>query len=89
MSTFALNCQLFDDPKRQVFTVEVPITKNVSILRDLIKKEKAPHLDYLDSPSLRLWKVRYPPNQYSTFDHESDTVFLVGEINTSVPVYRS
>jgi hypothetical protein len=36
MSTFVLNCLLLnDDPKRQVFTVKVPGSENVSILKEL------------------------------------------------------
>ena len=62
MSTFALNCLLLnDDPKRQLLTVEIPETKNVSILKELIKAKKAPHLDDLAASDLILWKVRLPP----------------------------
>jgi len=61
MSILALNCQLLnDDSKRQVFTVENPETKNVGILKGLIKAKKARHLAHLDASDLILWKVRLP-----------------------------
>ena len=64
MLTLALNCLLLnDDSKRPVFTVEIPETKNVSILKELIKEKKAPHLDDLAASDLILWKVRLPPGQ--------------------------
>jgi len=64
MSTFALNCLLLDDDsKRQVFTVEIPESKNVSILKKIIKEEKAHQLAHLDASDLILWKVRLPPDQ--------------------------
>ncbi len=65
MSTYTLNCLLLsEDPKRHVFTVEIPETKNVSILKELIKAKKARHLSQLDASDLILWKVRLPPDQY-------------------------
>jgi len=61
MSTFALNCLLLnDDPKRQLLTVKVLESENVSILKELIKEKKAPHLDHLAASDLILWKVRLP-----------------------------
>jgi hypothetical protein len=43
-----------------MFTVKVPKTDNVSILKSLIKKEKAPHLDHLAASDLDLWKADFP-----------------------------
>ena len=64
MSTFALNCLLLnDDSKRQVFTVKIPKSENVSILKKMIKEEKASQLAHLDASDLILWKVRFPPEQ--------------------------
>jgi hypothetical protein len=40
-----------------MFTVEVEKTKNVSILKKLIKEEKAPHLDHIAASDLDLWMV--------------------------------
>jgi hypothetical protein len=53
----SLNCFVLGSRGDQVFTVEIPITKNVSILKKLIKEEKAPHLDHVASSDLELWKV--------------------------------
>jgi sulfite reductase alpha subunit-like flavoprotein len=47
-----------DDQK--VFTVEVEKTKNVSILKKLIKEEKAPHLNHVATSDLNLWNVSIP-----------------------------
>ena len=63
MSTLALNCLLLnDDSKRQVFTVEIPESKNVSILKQSIKAKKAHQLAHLNASDLILWKVGLPPD---------------------------
>jgi len=57
MSAFQLNCLLLnDDPKKQVFTVEIT-SETVSILKDMIKAKKAPQLDHLVASDFILWKV--------------------------------
>ena len=64
MSTLALNCLLLnDDSKRQVFTVRIPESENVSVLKELIKEKKAHQLAHLDASDLILWKVRLPSGQ--------------------------
>jgi len=63
MSTLSLNCLLLNDDSKHVFTVEIPETKNISILKELIKEKKARHLAHLDASDLILWKVRLPPDQ--------------------------
>jgi len=63
LSTFALNCLLLNDAPTKVFTVKVLEFENVSILKKLIKEEKAPHLDDLAASDLILWKMRLPPGQ--------------------------
>jgi len=85
MSTFALNCLLLGDDTTKVFTVEIPETKNVSILKELIKEKKAPHLDHLAASDLILWKVRLVIN----LNLESDPVFVAGDTDTPVPSYQS
>jgi Crinkler effector protein N-terminal domain len=40
-----------------MFTVEILKTKNVSILKDLIKEKKAPHLNHIAASDLDLWQV--------------------------------
>ena len=57
MSTLSLNCLLFNDDSTQAFTVEIPQTKNVSILKELIKEKKARLLAHLDASDLTLYKV--------------------------------
>jgi hypothetical protein len=60
---FALNCLLVNEDKRNVFTVEVSESKNVSFLKELIKAKKAPHLDRFAASDLILWKVILPSDQ--------------------------
>ena len=43
-----------------MFTVKVARTENVSILKKLIKEEKAPHLDRFAASDLDLWRVSFP-----------------------------
>jgi len=47
---------LGDDPSH-VFTVEIPKTKTVSILKKAIKEEKKHALEGVDADTLVLWKV--------------------------------
>jgi hypothetical protein len=55
----SLNCVVLYDWKKK-FTVEIPKTKNVSILKDMIK-EKNPHtLDRVDAKDLELFQVSIP-----------------------------
>jgi Crinkler effector protein N-terminal domain len=42
------------------FTVEIPKTKNVSILKDPIKEKKSPHLNHLAASDLELFQVSIP-----------------------------
>jgi len=62
----SLNCFVLDDDQEKMFTVKVLKTDNVSILKKLIKEEKAPHLDYLAASDLRLWKVSIPVDDFNT-----------------------
>jgi hypothetical protein len=63
---FLLNCFVLGDKKNQMFTVKIPKTDNVSILKKLIKEEKAPHLNHVAASDLELWKV-----SFSIDDHAS------------------
>ncbi len=60
MSTLSLNCYLLGDDSTKVFTVKVPESDNVSILKEMIREKKARHLAHLDASDLTLWKVRRP-----------------------------
>ena len=52
-----LNCFVDGDLPDQTFPVEVPKTKNVGILKDLIKEKKAPDLDHVSASKLKLFLV--------------------------------
>ena len=56
----SLNCFVLGDDPDRMFTVEIPKTKNVSILKKLIKDEKAAHLEQIDASDLDLWQVSFP-----------------------------
>src|SRR6266545_8015308 len=56
----SFNCFIIGDAQNQMFTVELPKGKNVSILKDEIKKKKAPHLNHVAASDLELWKVSFP-----------------------------
>jgi hypothetical protein len=86
MSTFALNCLLLNDDAEQVFTAKIHKSENVSVLKDLIKEKKSPHLDHLAASDLILWKVRSLP---ICLNLESDPIFVAGGTNSFVPSYRS
>ena len=53
----SLNCLVLGDKPNDAFTVEIPKTKNVSILKDLIKEKKAPDLDHVAASKLDLTQV--------------------------------
>jgi hypothetical protein len=56
----SLNCFVLGDNLNKAFTVEIEKTKNVSILKKLIKEEKAFLLNHVDASDLDLWKVSIP-----------------------------
>jgi len=53
----SLNCLFFKDDSTKVFTVKIPESENVSILKELIKEKKARRLAQLDASDLTLYKV--------------------------------
>jgi hypothetical protein len=53
----SVNCLSFKDEQTKAFTVKVSKTDNVSVLKDLIKAKKSPHLDHLAASDLILYKV--------------------------------
>ena len=56
----SVNCLSFKDEQTKAFTVKVSKTDNVSVLKDLIKAKKSPHLDHLAASDLILYKVSLP-----------------------------
>jgi Leucine-rich repeat (LRR) protein len=53
----SLNCLVLGDDPEKMFTVEIDEAKNVSILKKLIKEEKASRLEHVDASDLQLWKL--------------------------------
>ena len=53
----SLNCFVDGDQPNQTFPVEVLKTKNVGILKDLIKEKKAQRLKHVDASELNLFLV--------------------------------
>ena len=60
MSTLSINCFLLGSDSSGVFTVEILKTKNVSILKRLIKEELSPRLNHVVAKDLTAWKVSLP-----------------------------
>ena len=57
MSTLNINCILIGDNPSNAFVVEVPKTRNVNILKDLIKEALSNRLKHVDASDLTVWKV--------------------------------
>ena len=70
--SLSLNCFLLGDDPNRMFTVEIPNNKNVSILKDLIKEKKAPHLDHVAASDLDLWKAEFPIDNLETKSQNID-----------------
>ena len=57
---FSLNCFVLGGDSSGVFTVEILKTKNVSILKDLIKEKQSPRLNHVVASELILSHVSLP-----------------------------
>ena len=55
--SLSLNCLIHGEGQGKMFTVKIDNTENVSILKDLIKEKKAPHLNHVAASDLDLWMV--------------------------------
>jgi hypothetical protein len=55
-----------------MFTVELPKGKTVSILKDLIKERKAPHLNHVAASDLELWEVSFPIDDHASKKSPTD-----------------
>ncbi|KDR71093.1 hypothetical protein GALMADRAFT_144169 [Galerina marginata CBS 339.88] len=62
---FSLNCFLLGDNPKPTFTVNIPKVKYVSHLKFLIKEKQAPYLDHVDAPSLQVWRVSFPIENFA------------------------
>jgi Crinkler effector protein N-terminal domain len=60
---FSLNCLIIGDASdpKNVFTVKIEKTENVSILKDVIKQKNAPHLDHIAPSDLDLFLASSVP----------------------------
>jgi hypothetical protein len=63
---FLLNCFVLGDKEDNVFTVKIPKNDNVSILKKMIKEDKAPHLNHVAASDLELWKVSFPIDDHAS-----------------------
>jgi hypothetical protein len=60
----SLNCLIHGDDRKKLFIVEIPETKTVSTLKDLIKEKKASRLKDIDASDLDLWQVSFPIDDF-------------------------
>jgi hypothetical protein len=56
----SLNCLVLGDDCKNVFAVDIQMTKHVGILKELIKEKKASRLRDIDASDLHLWQVSFP-----------------------------
>ena len=56
----SLNCFVLGDDLKKVFTLKIPKTENVSILKDLIKEKNSSSLSNVDSKNIDIWNVSIP-----------------------------
>jgi hypothetical protein len=82
MPIFEINCLLLNEDKKKVFTVKISDSENVSILKELIKAQKARH---------RCIRPHSIEGEYLliSLNIHSDAVFIAGDTNTSVSSTRS
>lgn len=55
--SLTLNCYVFNDNPRHIFTVHIPSSSNVADLKDAVKVKKRNKFQDLDADTLELWKV--------------------------------
>jgi hypothetical protein len=60
---FELNCCVLGEGVQNVFLVEVPRSKTVSALKEVIKEKNQQAFKGVDARSLDLWKVFIPVDQ--------------------------
>jgi hypothetical protein len=64
----SLNCFVLGDQPNQASTVKIPKTENVSILKKMIKEEKAPHFNHIAASDLILTQAPQPKETLNTVD---------------------
>ena len=80
MQLLSLNCFIVSDDPDQMVTVKIPKNENVSILKKIIKEEKAPQLNYIDASDLDLWLVSFPIDDLSSKNPPTDGVTTLNYI---------
>src|SRR2546427_657998 len=60
MSTFRLNCLVHGDTTERVFPVDIPSTKTIGNLKEMIKIKGNPDFDQFRADRLDIWKVDIP-----------------------------
>ena len=56
----SLNCFVLGETRHDIFTVEINAAKNVSTLKEFIKKKNKHAFQHIDAKTLMLWKVFMP-----------------------------
>jgi hypothetical protein len=55
-----LNCLVLGDDPSHIFTIEIQGTKNISVLKEVIKDKKKPVFDHVPADALKLFKANLP-----------------------------
>ena len=55
-NVFELNCLVFGDTARHVFSVKALMTESIATVKELVKSKKLAFRD-IDADTLQLWKV--------------------------------
>jgi hypothetical protein len=55
-----LNCLVLGDDPSHIFTIEILGTKNISMLKEVIKDKKKPVFDHVPADALQLFKDSLP-----------------------------
>jgi hypothetical protein len=79
VTDFLLNCFVLGDKKDNVFTVKIPKTDNVSILKKFIKEEKAHRLGHVDASDLEIWKVSFPIDDHASKKSQTEPPLRVNK----------
>ena len=66
MSVLSLNCWVVGDSPDEIFEIEIPRTKSVSVLKEIVKEKNANSLSNFDPKQLDLWKVYLPRDNLDT-----------------------
>jgi hypothetical protein len=80
-----INCFVQGDDPRNVSTVVIPKTKNVSALRQAIRKEKEHAFKGFDADTLVLWKVSIPSD---SLVEQDPRIIDLDENQSLVPMNR-